>query len=193
MAPHRGPTSIPSPGTRQCPLAGDPPASPPLPEGMRHGETPLQADALVHQELPEEDGGIAGGRCWRSCRRSPRRAVRGRQHGVVRGTPARRRGRAARRCRAGSVWPFQPWPRRPRETFHPPPARAWEIKQLSGSSSRHMERVPPPAAPAPCVPGCPGMGPLAGPVPPATLQSLRWQLLPKGKGCCARTHGRTPC
>lgn len=52
------------PGGQAWSLAGDPPASPPLPEGMRHGEAPLQADALVHQEFPEEDGGIAGGTAW---------------------------------------------------------------------------------------------------------------------------------
>lgn len=33
------------------------------------------------------------------------------------------RGHAARRCGAGSVRPSQPLPRRPRETFHPPPAQ----------------------------------------------------------------------
>lgn len=33
----------------------------PSPQRMRHGEAPLQADALVHQELPEEPGGAARG------------------------------------------------------------------------------------------------------------------------------------
>lgn len=70
--------SAPIPGTTtwcQPPLWG-PSSVPPLPEGMRHGEAPLQADALAHQDLPEENGGTAGG-----CRRrSPRRAVSGGQH-----------------------------------------------------------------------------------------------------------------
>lgn len=50
---------------------------------------------------------------------------------VVGGRGAERRGPAARRRGAGNARLPQPW--RPRESFHPPPARAWEIKQLSGS------------------------------------------------------------
>lgn len=51
----------------------------------------------------------------------------------------------------------------------------------------------PTAALVRCAPGCPGMWPLAGPVPPATLLSPRQQLLLQGQGCSARTHSKMPC
>lgn len=124
------------------PPRGDPPASPPLPEGMRHGEAPLQADALVHQELPEENRGIAGGTARGRGRRSPRRAVRGGQHGPVQGPPGRRRGPAGPGAEQEACG--RPGPGSPAGKLSIPlPPCAWEIKQLSGSGSRRRERVPP--------------------------------------------------
>lgn len=118
------------------------PASvPPLPEGMRHGEAPLQADALVHQELPEEDGGIAGGTAGGRGRRSPRRAVRGGQHGPAQGPPGGRRSPAAPGAEQEACG--CPGPGSPGKLSIPLPPCAWEIKQLSGSGSRRRERVPP--------------------------------------------------
>lgn len=118
------------------------PASvPPLPEGMRHGEAPLQADALVHQELPEEDGGIAGGTARGRGRRSPRRAVRAGQHGPAQGPPGGRQGPAAPGAEQEACG--RPGPGSPGKLSIPLPPCAWEIKQLSGSGSRRRERVPP--------------------------------------------------
>lgn len=62
-------TPDPAPAVPDCALPTSSPAvpgtlpSPPLasPQWMGHGEAPLQADALVHQELPEEAGGAARG------------------------------------------------------------------------------------------------------------------------------------
>lgn len=62
-APGSGPSS---PRRRPAHLQPGAPADPsssllPSPQRMGHGEAPLQADALVHQELPEEPGGAARG------------------------------------------------------------------------------------------------------------------------------------
>lgn len=71
------------------PMHSGPLSDPPLPEGMRHGEAALQADALIHPQPPEQHGGVTG-RPPRGPHR--RRHPRGRQHGPTPGTAAQRWG-----------------------------------------------------------------------------------------------------
>lgn len=170
--------------TGRCQPPRGPASVPPLPEGMRHGEAPLQADALVHQELPEEHGRIAGGSAGGRGRRSPRRAGRAGQHGPVRDP------------RAGGEAPAPPVRSRKRAAV-PAPAAPGKFPSPSRPAPGKLNNCLAPAAGAgsrspPGVPGGPGTWPLAGPVPPATLLSPRRQLLPKGQGCSAWGQGTTP-
>ena len=57
------PSQIPPAPPTSSPAVPMTPARPCLasPQRMGHGEAPLQANALVHQELPEEPGGAAWG------------------------------------------------------------------------------------------------------------------------------------
>lgn len=118
--PGSGPSS-----PRLCPshlqpgASADPSSSPrPSPQRMGHGEAPLQADALVHQELPEEPGGAARGvpgRAGPRCRGRRGGALHRRDsveagRSVGRGTfSGRPRGRGPRRGDRGRTAPPHHW------------------------------------------------------------------------------------
>lgn len=94
--PQRSPTvSFPPPAGG----SSDPSSSPASPQRMGHGEAPLQADALVHQELPEEPGGAARGVPGRA-----RPRCRGRRGGALHRCDGVEAGQSARR----GIFPGQP-------------------------------------------------------------------------------------